>query len=107
MRKMSEKQAWLWLAGKWDKAKLRDDCGGFNYFSVIWRACLYTGLCDMLRRMKSLGVLTEDDYLRMRDKIPEPTHYYHGDLVAWSWPNTANGAKRRAAFCRRMARACK
>ena len=94
---MTERQAWLYLAKRWDKAFLSD---GYTVTNVC-DDCTH-GLCQSLCHLEDEGEIDSNTRLEMSSKIPKSA-----DFAPYVWPMTIAGAKKRAAFCRRMAAKCK
>lgn len=95
---MTEKQAWLCLAKLWDKPHCdRDDWHGVktgNYDSY--------GLCPCIEFLQQAVRISDDTFCDMMNKIPKRRI----NLSAFAWRPNAAGAEQRAAFCRKMAKAC-
>ena len=96
-RKMSEREAWLYLAECWDKAKIGEN--GYPLCAKIGN----DGLCPSIETMYfDMDAIGQDAYQSMLSKIPDRRPH----SIAYVWPLTMAGAKQRADFCRRMAAAC-
>lgn len=104
---MTEKEAWLYLAKKWDEESyLGDTCEGFSAYVVI-KDFRRPGLCHCLRGVRIEKFISQEMYSEMKRKLDShgPEKKY-GDTFQYRWPLTMTGAKKRAAFCRRMAKLC-
>ena len=92
------KEIWLQIAEAFDKA----DENGFASFSGESRK----GICSVVILLCDQKVISEDmmhDMLELMYKHRPPN--INGHRWFW-WPTNADGAKERAAFCRRMAELC-
>lgn len=96
-RKMSEYQAWMLLASKWDRTQRN----GNACPSVAIDGIIYFGLCECIYYSDPGSALTFNMLNKIAMFAPKPT------VTGYRWPRTAKGARGRAAFCRRMARMCK
>lgn len=94
-RYMTAKQAWLFLAKKYDKGR----CAPYTL----------CGLCFALKRLshKGDGRITYATWQTMYDALyaHRPRRSIDQD-GAFFWPYDEHGAKARAAFCRRRAAEC-
>lgn len=93
---ITERQAWLKMAEEWDAAY---DDNGDGTFAVSSRE---TGLCPHVDVMPVSASIRESMDSKLREHLPTKrvTKQNH------RWPVNADGAKKRAAFCRRMAALC-
>lgn len=91
----TERRAWLYLAGRWDKAKQG------QYVGTPWRADVlgdtFDGLCWSIGKLP----LSEEVRESMMGKVPP-----RRDDDGYAWPLNAKGAKLRAEFCRKQAKEC-
>ena len=95
----TEKQAWLWLAKKWDRpyqisrgewAVMRTNGGNL-------------GLCPCISKLHfEFEWIDESAYWRMKNTLTVLPFVRDN----FKFPTTRHGARQRAAFCRKMARAC-
>jgi hypothetical protein len=94
---MSESEAWSYLAKIWSE-EYRVARG-----SVVKGGNTLPGLCDSVVYLKRCGLITAKMATAMLTALAkEPPH---GGQYGFVWPRTVEGARQRAAFCRRMARA--
>lgn len=98
---MTEKQAWSYLADRWGKAKPDKDGEPGSMINGVHDYCL----CHSVMTMLAYEMITHSMQMDMSSSISATVDPYNG----WPYmaPLTKAGAKRRAAFCRRMAKACK
>lgn len=118
---MTEQEAWNQCAEWWDAAEDEGDAHRPNWKSARWT----TGICGCVGWLESTGKIDEDVAARMLNKIDAlptltnrqvyPFHDYDldtdprqmGDNASdFKFPRTAEGAKQRAAWCRKMAEEC-
>ena len=98
MKRMTEREAWLYLARKWARTRkahvtLRPADGG--------EAC--RGLCACACRLIHLGVVKRKVALGMLGRLHRRRPGKMAD-ESYYWSLTIRGARARAAFCRRMAK---
>lgn len=99
----SERRAWLYLAGRWDKAAPMETKNGLlpprrRYYAQLL-GHHRSGLCGCLRLL-SVRRLAPVRKMRARMRA-HPPRSMKPDFY-W-WRTNADGARRRAAYCRRMA----
>lgn len=102
---LSERRAWLYLAKKWDKAKPPKLDGWEDDVEVVIRLNRFgeeIGLCDTIVRLPISCSVCD----AMEDKVDRERRRLKKRRWAFLWPTTKAGAKKRAAFCRRMAKLC-
>jgi hypothetical protein len=94
---MSESEAWSFLAGMWARAARAET------HKAKYRGGTFYGLCEGVSDLLWDGRITRATAKAMRGAIAkEPPQ---GGRNGFVWPRTVDGARTRAAFCRRMARA--
>ncbi len=91
---MSEKEAWLKIAEAWDRATKCNCCS--DYFAHFGDNEA-NGLCESIDHV----VPERRESMKAPIKALLPKHN------VFVWPKTLDGAKHRAAFCRKMAKECK
>lgn len=106
MKQLTERQAWLYLARKWDRPR-RDPEDGFPvvfiFNTLLLRNCAC--LCNSCFGLFKSGRVIEPIYSDMRNRLHKNKPNSRPGCVFW-WPLTKAGARSRAAFCRRMAKEC-
>jgi hypothetical protein len=105
---MTEREAWLWLAEKWDKPK------AWPYYPLqgvtdpvcveIGVGGITIGLCVAIDYMLLDGQISRVAYETMNRRLP--TSWQAGFCGHYKWSNDAAGAAARAAFCREQAAKC-
>ena len=90
---MTQRQAWLYLAEKWDNAH---DDGDGNYFASSGTIGAY-GLCPMIDFGMRVKPDVRKSMLKKISAIPFMDEPYR-------FPTDKSGARQRASFCRKMAR---
>lgn len=96
---LTVKEAWLWLAEKWDNpivTKLGEAYINLDGGPSCW------GLCRSVISLRHSYVDCQT-YYEMMDQLLRAI----GLGVGYIYPCTADGAKHRAALCRRLAEECK
>lgn len=101
-KKMTESQAWAFLAKLWAKKNHFFDGDGDVFVQLDGDKGQRHGICDCIGKLNDMGRLTVRTECKMRDRIGDHPAYELGEFV---WPLTTSGARSRAAFCRRMAKA--
>lgn len=106
---MTEKEAWLYLAEKWDNAKILN--GSSRVSATIPHP--ETGqefdvetVCGSINHLHNTQVSHETYRAMRRHMRSEMLQWIYSDLGsrhAYWWGNDQDGAKKRAAFCREMA----
>jgi hypothetical protein len=95
---MSERAAWLYLAKAWDGAKPGLCHGGKNWgVEIDAEDGPSPGLCCCILDLERMEDITEVTAKSMLATIKLNDH------AIFSWTLDANGAKSRAAFCRKQA----
>jgi hypothetical protein len=94
VNKPTERKAWERLAKQWQRAA---DAGRST---IQVNFILRLGICDAIRGLWLYYPL--DTALNMWQRMTSHAPYSAGS--GYWWPTTPNSAKRRAAFCRHMAR---
>ena len=98
-RRMSESEAWAWLAKKWD-----NPVEGVIVSIELDVYCEPAGLCPCIDWLFYEDMISEDTHYSMHAKIPKnPIGNVEPFGMCFRWPPTMAGAKKRAAFCRKMA----
>lgn len=84
---MTEREAWLLLAERWDRPKMSDD---------IW-----------VNSENEIGLCTGIDFLEVYHRIDRETAEIMASKIpkcaTFAWPTDQDGARQRAAFCREQA----
>jgi len=93
---MTEKQAWLYLAKKWDKPKKPPS--DYAFVRISGMVCF--GLCGSVKMLN----ITTRSVKRMLNRIEVGWSRTFPFYDNYRWPRTRAGAKSRAAFCRKMAK---
>ncbi len=91
---MTEREAWLFLADKWDNVE-----GDEHPRYVVVNGYEAAGLCPCIDSLESADDITPPVAAFMLAKIPKKRDSHDA-----CWPFTEEGAKARAAFCRKQAR---
>jgi hypothetical protein len=95
---MNESDAWTYLAEAWTAAHRARRRSAAGPEGLLWR-----GLCGGVTFLYRQGWIAPFTYREMDDKVWEQVRLAkRRDGLAW--PPTVDGARQRAAFCRRMAR---
>lgn len=98
---MTERAAWLYLARCWDAA-VPDKYFGRAALIGNYRA---DGICYSICALNWFEKVAQAGKRRM-DKMMAENRPKDTPHTFW-WPRTVAGAKKRAAFCRKMAALCK
>ena len=93
-RTMTERQAWLYLARRWDAATEFNN----RYVASVFGLTAY-GLCESVYHLAVVEKTTWAVMCSMEAKIKLVSR----DKISYCWPRTKAGAKSRAAFCRKQA----
>ena len=98
MKLMNEKQAWLYMASRWDAPKKELSFDVTTVYTVWGSDQRYfgAGMCANLSKLHTCELISRPTYLSMGYKISERMN--HGGRFMFAL--TINGAKRRAAFFR-------
>jgi len=104
-KKMSEREAWLYLAEQWDNAepahrKKRDH--------IIFRHLFFcpTGLCTAIDEVICADAISYRVGRNMRSRMAKHLPRKKRTGKGHRWPTDKKGARSRAAFCRKMAKLC-
>lgn len=90
---LTEKQAWEKLARAWNNP----ECDG----KVPYVLDHSYGICHALSDLRRTNDISDTMENRMVAKAENP-----GERDCWRWPLNCEGAKARAAFCRKQAKLC-
>ena len=100
---MTERQAWSYLARRWEAAKRSKDWEYWSDQHEYWATIFsekYLGLCLAIDHLYHLDKIDQTTRTRMMAVISkEPKRF---QLFCWSYL-TPGGKRARAAFCRRQA----
>jgi hypothetical protein len=98
VRVMNESEAWTYLAEAWEDAyrARRSDV----YIPGEW---VWDGLCEAVLCLHMRRQIAQHTYRVMLRALKDEAARV-GRKGVFVWPPTVNGARQRAAFCRRMAR---
>ena len=99
MKYLTERRAWLLLAKEWDKAT--QACYGGSFQTPSGQYCL----CFAVSHLYHSGPLSRTTRDDMHERLQKHRPAYSRDEVFF-WPTDKTGAKKRAAFCRKMAKLC-
>lgn len=103
MKKLTQKQAWLHLAAIWSEPLGRK---GMAYVHIPGAGTTtYLGLCTSIGALARIGKISTAINRSMRKKI-DMEMLRRGPGMLYLWPWTVEGAKSRAAFCRKQAKLC-
>jgi hypothetical protein len=93
-KKLTKRQAWLWLAEKWAKPQKN-----FRNEMVVYIGMVVKNLHESVIGMFLDGMISKRTYASMISAIAKIRH----KKVPY-WPRDDAGARERAAFCRRQAK---
>lgn len=93
---MTEKEAWLYLADCWDKAKP----GAYSYVAFV-KDEIKIGLCRSVSRLRATEDIDDSTYLSMDRKLYKEGGGENGNL--YLYPLNVEGARARATLCRKFA----
>lgn len=100
-RRMSEREAWLDLAAAWRAAKRCEyDC---CFTALVCGDDSVGGICEAIGVLTLRERITRAVERRMRARVEAKRKALGGDRGDYLWPDNEQGARERAAFCRRQA----
>lgn len=100
---MTEREAWLWLAPKWDDPI--SDSNGCCWMRFNTADCV--GICACILNMYTNGMIGLDVVSSMERKIVRERHIRDTfNPPLYLFPRNRDGARQRAALCRRFAAEC-
>jgi hypothetical protein len=99
MKKMTEKEAWLWLAEQWATARVDSEWPHLRnrWYCVTVGGIKQYGLCLSIASMHNQGEITGGAAARMLKKLDLFTTANRWDPYWWS--HTKNGANDRVDAC--------
>ncbi len=104
-RPMTERQAWLWLAKAWQKAKA-DKEGGYFIPDLAGRWFGAYGLCHVISNLLYVDRLDQKTADQMTARIGrEFERRANGERIVYLWPFNSRGRDARVRFCERQAKA--
>lgn len=92
---LTEKDAWITLAGVWAKAEPHDDC---EHHCALIENERQTGLCSSITRLALVGHINMEAQLSMGAKLKK---FRNDNKIssAFYWLRNAQGARERSLFC--------
>jgi len=101
MKKMNEKEAWLYLAGLWDNAIKNDEGEYCVCFSHDFKE---RGICNCVVSFNYVDIFRIGIIKKMHLKLELYLPKKHPDGYCWKY--TKASANARARFCRKMSGLC-
>lgn len=98
---MTEKDAWITLAGLWSKAAPHGIC---PHYCAPLDGDWVMGVCGTISALLALNMINVPTWVTMRKKLTE----YGSDnglLGGFYWPRDQAGARERSLFCSKQAEA--
>jgi hypothetical protein len=98
---LTEKDAWITLAGIWSKATPHDRC---PYHCAPLNGDWVMGVCGTISVLLSCNMIDVPTWETMRKKLRK----YGNDneiMGGFYWPHDAEGARQRSLFCSQQAEA--
>lgn len=99
-KKLTQREAWEYLARKWKRAK---DIWGDGHRVEIFDHHP-RGLCSSINQMAESGKIDHETQRKMLGRVDRHGCKHGHQAGAYLWHRNADGAKRRVAFCLKHAR---
>lgn len=102
----TEKRAWLVCAALWDEPET-DEHEKHSAWVVVEEPRVAYGLCGTIAQLWNAQMITGEVAVRMKMVLQDvKKEDVSGGSAGFYWPTDVDGAKMRAAFCRKCAERC-
>jgi len=109
MTELAEPEAWAYLATGWESPIVSSDYGyaphrwtGYAYAYITIGGVDCIALCESVDALRATHRISHETRSAMRAMIDRSSGIA-GRYAGFYWPTHPDGAKKRAAFCRRQA----